>query len=148
MPTAGLSPFGSMNDPLCSLYPSDTRWSSMSQMGAPLNANHLPFSTLPRQGKSGFGLNLIPLHNFTLNQRTKFRLVQIVSICRRQTINMIQILSFVLGRTENIMGKGENAGYQHFLLFPKCFQKFSKKCYVIHVYRNYFERKISTHRIE
>ena len=25
---------------------------------------------------------------------------------------------FVLGRVENIMGKGENAGYQHFLLFP------------------------------
>ena len=24
---------------------------------------------------------------------------------------------------ENILGKGENAGYQHFLLFPKCFQK-------------------------
>ena len=24
---------------------------------------------------------------------------------------------------ENIVGKGENAGYQHFLLFPQCFQK-------------------------
>ena len=24
---------------------------------------------------------------------------------------------------ENILGKGENAGNQHFLLFPKCFQK-------------------------
>ena len=26
---------------------------------------------------------------------------------------------------ENIMGKGENAGYQHFLLFPQCYQKAS-----------------------
>ena len=26
-------------------------------------------------------------------------------------------------RVENIVGKGENAGYQHFLLFPQCFQK-------------------------
>ena len=26
---------------------------------------------------------------------------------------------------ENIEGKGENAGYQHFLLFPQCFQKAS-----------------------
>ena len=26
---------------------------------------------------------------------------------------------------ENIVGKGENAGYQHFLLFPQCFQKLS-----------------------
>ena len=24
---------------------------------------------------------------------------------------------------ENIVGKGENAGSQHFLLFPQCFQK-------------------------
>ena len=24
---------------------------------------------------------------------------------------------------ENIMGKGENAGYQYFLLFQKCFKK-------------------------
>ena len=23
---------------------------------------------------------------------------------------------------ENIVGKGENAGYQHFLLYPQCFQ--------------------------
>ena len=36
--------------------------------------------------------------------------------------------NFVLGRVENIAGKGENAGYQYFLLFPQCFQKglFSK----------------------
>ena len=26
-------------------------------------------------------------------------------------------------RAENIVGKGENAGYQHFLLFPPCFQE-------------------------
>ena len=25
-------------------------------------------------------------------------------------------------RVENIVGKGENAGYQYFLLFPQCFQ--------------------------
>ena len=29
----------------------------------------------------------------------------------------------LLDRVENIVGKGENAGYQHFLLFPQCFQK-------------------------
>ena len=26
---------------------------------------------------------------------------------------------------QNIVGKGENAGYQHFLLFPRCSQKTS-----------------------
>ena len=30
-------------------------------------------------------------------------------------------VKFVSGRVENIVGKGENAGYQHFLLFPQCF---------------------------
>ena len=29
----------------------------------------------------------------------------------------------VYDRIENIVGKGENAGYQHFLLFPQSFQK-------------------------
>ena len=31
----------------------------------------------------------------------------------------------VFDRIENIVGKGENADYQHFLLFPQCFQKAS-----------------------
>ena len=34
-------------------------------------------------------------------------------------------MKFELERVENIVGKGENAGYQHFLLFPQCFQKLS-----------------------
>ena len=40
-------------------------------------------------------------------------------------LNVTQNLKFVWGRLENIAGKGENAGYQHFLLFLQCFQKFS-----------------------
>ena len=38
------------------------------------------------------------------------------------TINVNRTLKIVLGWVENILGKGENAGYQHFLLFPECFQ--------------------------
>ena len=34
-------------------------------------------------------------------------------------------LKFLFERLENIVGKGENAGYQHFLLFLQCFQKAS-----------------------
>ena len=30
---------------------------------------------------------------------------------------------FVFDTLENIVGKGENAGYQHFLLVPQCFQR-------------------------
>ena len=40
-------------------------------------------------------------------------------------LNENQKLKFALGRVENIVGKGENAGYQHFLLFHERFQKAS-----------------------
>ena len=40
-------------------------------------------------------------------------------------MNVTQILKFALGRVENIVGIGENAGYQHFLLFSQCFQRTS-----------------------
>ena len=40
-------------------------------------------------------------------------------------INVTEKLKLVLGRAENNVGKGENAGYQHFLFFPHCFQKAS-----------------------
>ena len=38
-------------------------------------------------------------------------------------LNVYQKLKFALGRVENIVGKGENAGYQHFLLFSTMFSK-------------------------
>ena len=40
-------------------------------------------------------------------------------------IKTTQLLKFVLEKVENIVGKGENAGYQHFLLLLQCFQKLS-----------------------
>ena len=38
-------------------------------------------------------------------------------------LKVIQMAKFVLDKTENIEGKEENAGYQHFLLFSQCFKK-------------------------
>ena len=40
-------------------------------------------------------------------------------------MNVTYKQKFFLELKENIVGKGENAGYQHFLLFPQCFQKVS-----------------------
>ena len=37
-------------------------------------------------------------------------------------INLKEKFKLVLGKVENIVGKGENAGYQHFPLFLQCFQ--------------------------
>ena len=39
------------------------------------------------------------------------------------SLNVVQIMEFAFDRVENIVGKGENAGHQHFLLFPQCFEK-------------------------
>ena len=38
-------------------------------------------------------------------------------------IDMTQNLKFVLERVENILGKGENADYQHFLIVQECYEK-------------------------
>ena len=54
----------------------------------------------------------------TLYQMAKFKLVQIESVCRRQS-NVTENLKFDFGRVETIGGKGENAGNQRFLLFPQ-----------------------------
>ena len=37
------------------------------------------------------------------------------------TLILVKMVKFIFDRVENIVGKGENAGYQHFLLFPQCF---------------------------
>ena len=39
--------------------------------------------------------------------------------------DVTKMMISVYDRVENIVGKGENAGYQHFLLFPQCFQNTS-----------------------
>ena len=36
-----------------------------------------------------------------------------------------QQLNFCIGSIENIVGKGKNAGLQHFPHFPECFQRAS-----------------------
>ena len=38
-------------------------------------------------------------------------------------IKVLKMMTIVFDRVENIVGRGENAGFQHFLLFPQCFQK-------------------------
>ena len=43
--------------------------------------------------------------------------------------SVTQNITVVFHRIKNTVGKVENAGYQHFLLFPQCFQKpFSPVC--------------------
>ena len=39
--------------------------------------------------------------------------------------NLTKNMKYALCMAENIEGKGKNAGYQHFLLLPQCFQNTS-----------------------
>ena len=52
-------------------------------------------------------------------------------------INTTEKLKFGIERVGNIVVKGENAGYQHFLFFPQCFRKasFSKSLKFLIVYQ-------------
>ena len=40
-------------------------------------------------------------------------------------LNVVKMMISLLYRVENIVGKGGNAGCQHFLFFPQCFPKTS-----------------------
>ena len=40
-------------------------------------------------------------------------------------ITFAEMMNFVFDKVGNIVGNRENAGYQHFLLFPQCFQRAS-----------------------
>ena len=42
-----------------------------------------------------------------------------------RTRSLNNFLGLCFERVENILGKGENAGYQHFLLFAQCFHELS-----------------------
>ena len=43
--------------------------------------------------------------------------------CADDKLNDAKKMRFLFDRVQNINGKGEIAGYQHFLLFPQCFHK-------------------------
>ena len=54
----------------------------------------------------------------TKKNKNKILDVTILKVFADDRINEAQMMISVFDRVENIVGKGENAGYQHFLLFP------------------------------
>ena len=56
--------------------------------------------------------------------------------------NVIQMVRFFFGRVENILGKGENAGYQHFSLFLQCFNPFPNKPWFLRVCSTSFSKTL------
>ena len=64
-------------------------------------------------------LELNPLPDDKILDWSKFK------VFADDEIYMTDKLKIGLGRVENMVGKGENASNQHFLLFPQCFQNAS-----------------------
>ena len=64
---------------------------------------------------------------FTLNSLPKNKILDWSKLkaFADDKLNAIEKLKFNVCWVENMVGKGENAGFQHFLLFPLCFQKAS-----------------------
>ena len=58
----------------------------------------------------------------TSTKLQNFKMVQLKSFAD-DSLKVTQMAKFVLHMVENIVGKGENAGNQHFLLSPQCFQQ-------------------------
>ena len=83
----------------------------------------LILQTHTNQGLFGKGLKIVLIHNSLPNN--KFLDWSKLKGFADDKLNATKKLKFVLGRIENIVGKGEIAGYQHFLLFPPCFQEAS-----------------------
>ena len=65
--------------------------------------------------------------NFPLTRRQNFCLSQTEKACADNKSNITQIIKIVLYRAENIAGKGENTGDQHFFLYPQCFFPLNKR---------------------
>ena len=70
------------------------------------------------------GLSKVLIVSLRVNSLTKDKIFDQLNL-KDDKINVTNKMNFVAGKVENIVGKGENAGYQHFLLFPQCFQKAS-----------------------
>ena len=78
-------------------------------------------TSLPRkrQSQNRFVYRVHSLSNDKVSDHSKLK------ASADDKISVTQKFHFFVGRVENIVGNGENAGYQHFLCFPPCFQKAS-----------------------
>ena len=63
-------------------------------------------------------------HNFLPNHKI-WGLNKLIAFADDK-LNVAKMMISLFDRVEKVVGKGENAGYQHFLLFP---QFFKKACY-------------------
>ena len=81
--------------------------------------------TLERNFKTSYGYICIWTAKIGVNSSPNDKILDVSKLkaFADDKMNVARIMIPVFDRVENIVVKGENAGYQHFLLFPQCFQK-------------------------
>ena len=80
-----------------------------------------PFYRRNKSGRLKVRVSVVYTHNPSLND--KILDLSKLKVFADDKMIVAKMMSYVFDRAENIVGKGENAGYQHFLLFSQCFQK-------------------------
>ena len=80
-----------------------------------------------KPGKKAFENIVRKEGNADFNSLQKNKILDYAKFKAFADVNMTvtKNLKIILGSVENFDGNGENAGHQHFLLFPPCFQKAS-----------------------
>ena len=93
----------------------------------PVKSERLRFSEALDFGDAHFSMAQNPRFHSTVNPLRNDNIFDYSNFkaFADDKIIMTEKLKFGLGRVENIVRKGENAGYQHFLLFEQCFKKLS-----------------------
>ena len=88
------------------------------------NAGYQYFLSFPTMFSMTLKVRIV-WDRLTLNQTTKLLDLSKLKAFAGDKLNLAEKLKFLLGKLENIVGKGENAGFQQFLLFQQCFQNAS-----------------------
>ena len=77
------------------------------------------FSPFSRMVSKGFFFRVVKCQDFVVKSLQKFYCSSKLKALADDKVNVAQVSdTYLREQTENIMGKGENAGYQHFFLFP------------------------------
>ena len=78
--------------------------------------------TIESEGGS-FSKSMVRSLSLSLNSLPNDKILDVTKLkaFADNKIDVAQLMISVFDREENIVGKGENDGYQHFFLFPQCF---------------------------
>ena len=69
-------------------------------------------------------LNIIQMTGIVLNPLPNDKILDVTKLkaFADDKLNIVKMMISLYDRVEKAVEKGENAGYQHFLFFPQCFQ--------------------------